>query len=158
MKTKFTEDLENNQLVAERTFKSPVNAVWKAWTDPKLLCQWWAPLPYLCKIESMDFKVGGYWQYVMVGPEGDEHRGRMDYLKIDELKLIEGEDYFCDEDGNASPDIAPMNMLVTFKSEGDATLVTTVTTFANSETMKQMAEMGMVEGWDLALNQLEGLL
>lgn len=157
-KTTFTEDLENNQLIAVRKFDAPVEKVWKAWSDPDILCQWWAPQPYVCKIDKMDFKEGGYWIYSMTGPEGDVHRGRMDYLKIEPHKQLEAEDYFVDQDGNASTGIPPMQMSVKFDSDGSSTTVTTITTFASAEAFKQMAEMGMAEGWELACNQLEALL
>ncbi|MEP0987541.1 SRPBCC domain-containing protein [Ekhidna sp.] len=157
-KTTFTEDLENNRLIAVRTFDVPVEKVWKAWSDPAILCQWWAPQPYTCQIDEMDFKEGGYWIYNMVGPEGDLHRGRMDYLKIELHKQLEAEDYFVDEDGNASTGIPPMQMSVKFDSNASSTTVTSITTFASAEAFKQMAEMGMAEGWELACNQLEALL
>ena len=158
MKTTFTEDLENNRLIAKRSFAASVDKIWKAYSDPAILCQWWAPAPYTCKTESMAFKAGGHWQYVMVGPEGDEHRGRIDYIRITPNEVIEGEDYFCDEQGNPNPNFAPMHMLMTFLSEGATTTIESVTTFADAESMKQMTEMGMTEGWDLAMNQLEALL
>ncbi len=157
-KTTFTEDLENNRLIAVRTFNAPVEKVWKAWSDPEILCQWWAPQPYICKIDTMDFKEGGHWSYSMVGPEGDVHHVRMDYLEIELYKRLEAEDYFVDEAGKASPDIPPMQMSVKFETNGSSTTVTTITTFASAEAFKQMAEMGMAEGWELACNQLEALL
>lgn len=157
-KTSFTENLEENQLVAVRKLDAPLAKVWKAWSDPEIICQWWAPQPYICKIYEMDFKVGGHMLYNMVGPEGDEYRGRMDYLKIEEPKMYEVEDYFCDENGVKSGDIPPMNLKVTFEQEGESTIVTSTTTFASPEAFKQMAEMGAVEGWDLSLTQLEELL
>ena len=157
-KTTFTEDLENNRLIAVRTFEAPVEKVWKAWTRADLLCQWWAPAPYVCEIQKMDFKEGGFWMYTMTGPEGDVYRGRMDYLKIVEFERMEGEDFFCDEEGNKAGDIPPMLLTVTFESEGTSTVVTTTTTFASAEAFKQMAEMGAAEGWELSLNQQEELL
>ncbi len=157
-KTTFTEDLENNRLIAVRTFNAPVEKVWKAWSNADILCQWWAPLPYICKIDSMDFREGGFWIYNMIGPEGDIHRGRMDYLKIIEFEKLQAEDYFCDENGEKAGDIPPMQLDVIFEEENGTTTVTSTTTFASPEAFKQMAEMGAVEGWELACNQLEDLL
>ena len=158
MKTVFTEDLENNRLIAERTLNASVEKVWEAWKDPEILCQWWAPQPYICKISFMDFKEGGYWMYNMIGPEGDEHRGRMDFHKITEFNLIEADDYFCDEEGQPIGEMEPMQFKAEFNSDGNSTTIKTITTFASAETMKQMAEMGMAEGWELAMNQLQDLL
>lgn len=157
-KTSFTENLEDNQLIAVRTFNASVEKVWKAWSNPDILCQWWAPLPYTCKIDHMDFREGGYWIYNMIGPEGDVHRGRMDFIKMKEHQMFEAEDYFCDEHGEKAGDIPPMQLEVTFEGSGTTTTITSTTTFASPEAFKQMAEMGAAEGWELAMNQLEGLL
>jgi len=157
-KTTFTEDLENNRLIAERKFSIPLEKVWKAWSDADLLCQWWAPLPYTCKIDAMDFKEGGYWIYNMIGPEGDVYKGRMDFLKMEEHVGFEAEEYFCDEKGEKTGDVPPMHLKVTFEVEGASTLVTTTYTYASSEAFKQMVQMGAAEGWELSCNQLEKLL
>lgn len=157
-KTTFTEDLENNRLIAVRKFNAPVQKVWNAWSQADILCQWWAPLPYTCEIGAMYFKEGGYWTYSMTGPEGDVHRGRMDYLKIVEFECLEAEDYFVDEDGNAVAEFPPMKLKVAFEEHDGTTTVTSTTTFASAEAFKQMAEMGMAEGWELACNQLDELL
>ena len=158
MKTTFTEDLENNKVIAVRTLNAPVAKVWNAWSHADILCQWWAPLPYTCKIDYMDFKEGGYWIYNLIGPEGDVHRGRMDYLKIVNHQRIEAQEYFCDEDGVVIPDFPPMQQEIKFESVGQGTKVTATTTYASEEAMRQMAEMGAAEGWELAMNQLEGML
>ncbi|MEP1095050.1 MAG: SRPBCC domain-containing protein [Cyclobacteriaceae bacterium] len=156
--TKFTEKLESNQLIGVRTFNAPVAKVWKAWSDPEILCQWWAPSPYVCDIKAMDFREDGHWIYTMTGPEGDIHRGRMDFLKMEENKMFEAEEYFCDENGEKAGDIPPMHLSVIFEDNGENTIITSTTTFASPEAFKQMAEMGAAEGLDIAFSQLEELL
>lgn len=42
-KTNFSKD--GSTLTLTRTFDAPVHLVWRAWTEPKLLDQWWAPRP-----------------------------------------------------------------------------------------------------------------
>lgn len=157
-KTIITEDLENNRLIIERAFNAPIEKLWKAWSDPAIMCKWWAPEPYVCYIHEMDFRVGGYMRYDMTGPEGDVYKGRMDFLRIDEFTGYETEDFFCDENGEKAGDIPPMKLKVTFDVDGETTKVTTTTTFASAEAMKQMAEMGAAEGWKLSMNQLEELV
>ncbi len=63
MKTTFTKDVANNKMFITREFAGTVEDVWKAWTDPKLLDQWWAPKPWKAETKSMDFREGGRWVY-----------------------------------------------------------------------------------------------
>ncbi len=157
-KTTFTEDLENNKLIAVRKFDAPVEKVWKAWSDPNILCQWWAPLPYTCKIDHMDFKEGGCWIYNMIGPEGDSYRGRMDFLKMEDRIGFEAEEYFCDENGEKTGEIPPMKLTVIFDVHGTVTTIKATYTYVSPEAFQQMVQMGAAEGWELAMNQLEGQL
>lgn len=60
-KTEIVKDLANKSLVITRDFSAPVAKVWKAWTESKLLDQWWAPKPWKTETKSMDFRNGGYW-------------------------------------------------------------------------------------------------
>ncbi len=157
-RTTFTENLEANQVIGVRSFDAPIEKVWNAWSNKDLLCQWWAPAPYVCEIQKMEFKEGGFWMYTMTGPEGDVHRGRMDFLRIEEHKLLETEEYFCDENGEKSGDIPPMKHEIKFDYDGAKTTITSTVTYASPEALKQMAEMGAAEGWELACNQLESVL
>ena len=157
-KTIFTEDHENNRLVAVRRFEAPIEKVWNAWSDADLLSKWWAPAPYTCEIHTMEFYAGGFWMYTMNGPEGDAYTGRMDFLNIVKLEKIEAEEYFCDEKGEKAGDIPPMHLDVIFESDGVSTTVTATYTYASPEAFEQMVQMGAAEGWDLSCNQLEALL
>ena len=57
-------------LVLERTLNAPRDMVWKAWTDPKLLKQWFAPKPYEISEVEMDLRPGGIFRIRMTGPDG----------------------------------------------------------------------------------------
>ena len=81
-KTAYTKDLEHNRVVVEREFQAGIDRVWRAWTESEQLDQWWGPKPYKAETKSMDFRVGGAWLYSMVGPEGERHWGREDFLSI----------------------------------------------------------------------------
>ncbi len=82
-KTQIAKDLTNHTLVVSRQFNYPVQTVWKAFTQSEFLSQWWAPGPFRAETKEMDFRVGGYWLYAMVDPEGNKHWGKTKYLAIE---------------------------------------------------------------------------
>src|SRR5262245_15792478 len=97
MKTTYQKDMANNKMNVTREFAAPVPQVWKAWTEPDLLDQWWAPKPWKAETKKMDFREGGNWLYSMVGPDGTRHWARVDYKKIIVQKFFSGKDAFADE-------------------------------------------------------------
>src|SRR6202035_4046261 len=46
--------------------------VWKAWTDPKYVMQWWGPKGFTAPVCQMDFRVGGKFLCCMKAPDGQE--------------------------------------------------------------------------------------
>ena len=53
----------------ERIFDAPRERVWRAFTDPTLVAQWWGRGHKLV-IERMEVERGGHWRYVEHGPDG----------------------------------------------------------------------------------------
>jgi uncharacterized protein YndB with AHSA1/START domain len=53
----------------ERTFAAPRDRVWRAFTEPELLAQWWGRGNKL-DIERFEPERGGHWRFVEHGPEG----------------------------------------------------------------------------------------
>ena len=77
-KMQIEKDLDNKKMTITRSFDAPVSDVWRAWTESELLDQWWAPKPWKAETKSMDFRVGGYWLYAMVGPDNTKHWAKAD--------------------------------------------------------------------------------
>lgn len=48
-----------------RTFFAPRELVFKAWTDPKHLPQWWGPKQFTTTVQEIDVRPGGVWRYVI---------------------------------------------------------------------------------------------
>jgi uncharacterized protein YndB with AHSA1/START domain len=46
-------------LVVSRVFNAPLDLVWRTWTDPELLMQWWGPDLFTCPFAKMDVREGG---------------------------------------------------------------------------------------------------
>lgn len=153
----FTVDKENNKIKVERSFAAPIEKVWAAWTQRELLDQWWAPKPYVAKTKSMDFSVGGFWLYCMVGPKGETHWARADYQSIDTLKSYSALDAFCDENGTLNTDFPRSSWHNTFSEDSGSTVVHIEITHKKLADLEMILEMGFKEGFTAALENLDAI-
>ena len=158
MKTTITKDVTNNKMFITRGFAGTVEEVWNAWTDAKLLDQWWAPKPWKAKTKSMDFREGGRWVYAMIGPEGEKHWALAEYHKIVPQKSFEGLDAFADETGNINDEFPRMLWKVSFKASSEATKVEVEITYNSKADMEKIIETGFQEGFTAAHDNLDELL
>ncbi len=69
-------------LVLERTAPVSPDLVWKAWTTPELLVQWFCPKPWSVSECDIDLRPGGRFFTVMQSPEGEKYPGESCYLEV----------------------------------------------------------------------------
>src|SRR5579862_3731997 len=60
-------------LVIERIFDAPRSLLFKAWTEPRRLAQWWGPKGFTNPVCEVDARPGGALRIVMRAPDGAEH-------------------------------------------------------------------------------------
>ena len=156
--TIFTKDLANKKIKVVREFDAPIEQVWKAWTESKLLDQWWAPKPWKANTKSMNFQEGGRWLYYMEGPDGSRQYCRLDYKSIRPNKEFIAEDAFCDENGNTTNELPSMHWKNSFSKSGDGTKVEVEISFASQDDLEKIIQMGFKEGFAAAHNNLDELL
>lgn len=154
----FTVDKENNKIKVEREFAAERPFVWDAFTKPEILDKWWAPKPWKARTKSMDFREGGYWHYAMVGPAGEEHWSLASYKIIEPQKRFTGQDAFADADGKVNKDMPQSKWDVTFKDQGENTLVEFYISYDDLAQLEATIEMGFKEGLTLAMEGLDELL
>jgi uncharacterized protein YndB with AHSA1/START domain len=75
-------------LLLTRTFDAPRALVFKVWTDPEHVAQWWGPHEFKTTIQEMDVRPGGRWRYAMRGPDGNEYPFDGVYLEVIESQRI----------------------------------------------------------------------
>ncbi|RYY85574.1 MAG: SRPBCC domain-containing protein [Chitinophagaceae bacterium] len=157
METKITQPADD-RLQVIRHFDAAPAQVWKAWTEPAWLDQWWAPRPWKAVTSSLDLREGGAWLYHMEGPGGERQYCRFDYETIDAGKSYSGRDAFTDEQGTPTEAFPNMHWQNRFSSNGEGTLVEVDITFASTEDLKKIVEMGFKEGFTMAHGNLDELL
>ena len=157
-KTKVTKDFKEKSILVSRLFIAPVEKVWKAYTNNKILDQWWGPAPWRAETKTMNFTVGGYWLYAMVGPENQKQWGRMNYLTIDQNESFEMEDAFCDENGNLNAELPVSKGQILFTRTDTGTRVEFKMVYPTETDLQILIEMGFEQGITICLDQLEKLL
>jgi uncharacterized protein YndB with AHSA1/START domain len=116
-------------LVIERIFNAPRELVWKAWTEPERMKQWWGPRIFTVPSCRIDFRVRGTFLFCMrsnTGPDIWQNGiwGTGVYKEIIPMEKIVFTDCFADEDGTVVPasyygmeGTFPLEMLVTVTFE-----------------------------------------
>ena len=76
------------EIIMERMFDAPRETVWKEWTEPERIAQWWGPGGCTTRIDEFDFRPGGTWRYVMLAPDGTEHPQKGVFRRISAPETI----------------------------------------------------------------------
>ena len=82
MRTKITAKPGEREIIVTRVFDAPRELVFKAYTDPALIPQWWGPRGYTTIVEKMEVRVGGAWRFINRTPEGNEFGFRGTYREL----------------------------------------------------------------------------
>ena len=75
-------DRAPNAIVATHEFDAPRDLVWRAWSDPKHLAQWWGPNGCTTTTSVFDMREGGVW-LVMHEPDGRDYQNRVTFDVIE---------------------------------------------------------------------------
>jgi uncharacterized protein YndB with AHSA1/START domain len=107
-KTNEIQQTAAEALVITRIFDTPREHVWKAWTEPKRVMQWWGPKIFTSPSCKIDFRVGGKYLFCMKSDSGPEiwQKGLWStgvYKEIKPMEKIVCTDCFADEHGNIVP-------------------------------------------------------
>jgi uncharacterized protein YndB with AHSA1/START domain len=150
-----TASASDRELVLTRTIHAPREKVFRAWTDPDLLKQWFAPLPYTTPAAQMDVRPGGSSRIVMRAPDGTEMPNRGVYLEVVPNERL----VFTDAYKAWEPSEKPfMTVILTFEDDGGQTKYTARVrhwTVADRETHEKM---GFHQGWGICADQLAALV
>jgi uncharacterized protein YndB with AHSA1/START domain len=159
---------ETERMVVTRIFDAPRELVWKAWTDPKYVMQWWGPKGFTCPSCEIDFRVGGKFLWSMRTPDGQEGWNGGEYHEIVPHEKIVFSMYFADSKGNK---LDPAELGIEHEAVEDAHDVVlfedlgngqTKLTFIGNDTMQNAIESGQLEGWKETLDKVatvvEGLV
>ena len=153
MSTTSTSDRE---LVLSRVIDAPPEKLFRAWTDPELLRQWFAPLPLTTPVADLDVRPGGSCLIVMRGPDGTDMPNRGVYLEVVENERLVWTDSFTKAwDPSAKPF---MTAILTFEDLDGKTKYTARVCHATATDREVHEKMGFHQGWGQCTDQLAALV
>lgn len=112
-----------------RQFAQPRAAVWKAWSEPERLQQWWGPKGCTVRVDRFEFRPGGFFHYAMQFPNAPTMWGRFTFREINAPERIVWLNSFANEHGGIArapfSAICPMEVenAVIFSEQGGTTTV-----------------------------------
>src|SRR4029079_12281399 len=75
-------DTSDREMVISRVVDAPRELVWKVWTEPQNVAQWWGPNGFSTTIEVMDVRPGGEWKHTMHGPDGVDYPNHSRFVEV----------------------------------------------------------------------------
>jgi uncharacterized protein YndB with AHSA1/START domain len=146
----------DRELVIIRLIDAPREKVFKAWTDPALLKQWFAPKPYTTPVAELDVRPGGANLVVMRSPDGQDLPNRGVYLEVVANERL----VFTDAYTKAwEPSEKPfMTVILTFADEGGKTRYTARVRHWTVADREAHEKMGFHQGWGQCADQLAALV
>jgi uncharacterized protein YndB with AHSA1/START domain len=143
------------ELVLTRLIDAPREKLFRCWTEPKLLKQWFAPLPYTITHAELDVRSGGSNYIVMRSPEGQDMPLRGVYLEVVPNERVVFTDAYTRP---WEPSDKPFfTGIITFEDEGGKTRYTARALHWTDEDCEAHEKMGFHEGWGQCADQLAAL-
>ncbi len=151
----------------ERIIDVPPHWVWRAWTEPELLKQWFCPLPWKTVAAQIDLRAGGQFSTTMQSPEGQSFHNSGCYLQIVKNQTLTWTNALlpgfrpapvnapCGDDSAEFMFTASINMLA---HESHGTRYRATVYHADEKGCQQHAAMGFEAGWGAALDQLVAMV
>jgi uncharacterized protein YndB with AHSA1/START domain len=138
-----------------RAFDAPRTLVWQAWTDPKMVAQWFGPRHFTIPACELDVRVGGAFRIVMRGPDGNDYPMQGAFLELvpperlvysfiavdrEDKHLLEGE------------------TTVTFTEQHGKTTMTVKSHAVGCVPLAKQMLAGMEAGWTQSIDKLGELM
>ncbi len=146
----------DRELVLQRVLNAPREKLWRCWTEPALIVQWFTPPPFKTVRAEISLRAGGASNITMQSPDGQEFPNRGVYLEVVPNERLVFTDAFVS--AWAPSDKPFMTGILTFEDAGEGkTLYTARVRHWTVADREAHEKMGFHQGWGIATNQLEAL-
>jgi len=141
----------DREIIMTREFEAPRDLVWRAFTEPALLAQWWGRGNKL-DIERMEVERGGHWRYV------EHHEGGSDGFEGRYREVTPPERIVQTFEWDGMPEHVIVNTTAFEDLPGGRTRLTTHSLFLTPEDRDGMLSSGMEGGLNESYDALDRLL
>ncbi len=140
------------EITVSHTFDAPIDVVFKTWTDPRLIPQWWGPARVVNTVDYMEVRSGGMWRIVQREASGQQHAFHGVYHAVEAPRRIVSTFEYEGAPGQVSLDTA------TFEAQDGHTRYTGRSTFQSVADRDAMWAAGCEAGITETMQRFEALL
>jgi uncharacterized protein YndB with AHSA1/START domain len=138
-----------------RVLDAPPDLVFKAWTDPEQMAQWWGPKSFTNPVCEIDARPGGKMLIHMRGPDGAVYPMTGVFREVEPPRRLVFSSAALDMDGNV---LLEGETIVTFEDQGGKTQMTVRSSATAVAPVAVEMVKGMNEGWAQSLERLADLV
>jgi uncharacterized protein YndB with AHSA1/START domain len=142
------------QILIVREFDAPKHLLYRAYTEPDLIKQWWSGQRGTVVSAEVDLRVGGNWRYVMTANEGSEVAFHGTFREIVPNERLVTTEVFEGAPVENEEEDAALNF-ITFEEADGRTTLTTLVECHTREVRDIIIESGMEGGMQEAMDRLE---
>lgn len=144
--------LSDREVVMSRTFDAPQALLFRIYTDPKRIPQFWGPSKYTTVVDRLEVNIGGTWRFIQRDGKGKEFAFNGVFKEIDSPKRLV---YTFEFEGMPGHIIFET---LTFQESNGKTTLTATALFQNIEDRDGMLNSGMESGASESWDRLADLL
>jgi uncharacterized protein YndB with AHSA1/START domain/DNA-binding transcriptional ArsR family regulator len=149
--SKIQETGSDKELFITRLINAPRELVWKVWTEPEHVAQWWGPTGFTNTVHEMNVKPGGVWHLTMHGPDGRDYPNKIVFIEV-----VKPERLVYKHSGDVDAEPVNFHVTVSFEKQGNKTLLTMRSVFESAAALEKVVkEYGAKEGMVQHVDRLE---
>lgn len=142
----------DTEILLTRTIDAPRDLVFRAYTDPKAIPQFWGPRKYTTVVDKMDVRPGGAWRFMQTDEDGKEHAFNGVYREVKAPERLVHTFEYEPWAGRISIEH------ITFEEMDGKTKIVDLVTFDSKEDRDAMLQSGMESGANELWDRFEEML
>lgn len=155
MQSNTIANVEEREVVLERSFNAPTHLVYKSFTEPARLASWWGGAGLITTIQQMDVKSGGLWLYSMRRMEDEETWHKSVYREVIPNEKLVFTAALSDKEGNAIEGLPETTVSIKFVEFEGTTRLAMRIKFTASSDLEMALGQGLIEDVTQAWDRLE---